>query len=213
MSGTVGGLSVQEKRDDVERTEGMYVHDELTHGRLTELFDLAEDAILAKGYCEREDVEIYIFKAYIDKVSSYLANCLQYLDAEERCAGESFVTEMCEQLNRRRYLKHRRRMAEQLMAQPRFYFPNFGELLTREYLTTLRVVDDPAKLRFSGTVLFAVAHLPGARSDMRRVLRRKGIDGAEDYFPTLVSDEAMNRRTRAAKGLPPVGTTRKRIAS
>lgn len=191
----------------------MYVHDELTHGRLTELFDLAEEAILERGFCQPEDVEVFLFKAYIGKVSSYLANCLQYLDADERCAGESFISEMCEQLNRRRYLKYRRRMAEQLMAQPRFYFPNFGELLTREYLDELQAVDDPGKLRLSGTVLFAVAHLPGARSDMRRVLRRKGVNGADDYFPTLVSDEVMNRRTRAAKGLPPVGNKRKRLAT
>lgn len=191
----------------------MHVHDELTHGRLTELFDLAEEAILERGFCQPEDVEVFLFKAYIGKVSSYLANWLQYLDADERCAGESFISEMCEQLNRRRYLKFRRRMAEQLMAQPRFYFPNFGELLTREYLDELQAVDDPGKLRFSGTVLFAVAHLPGARSDMRRVLRRKGVNGADDYFPTLVSDEVMNRRTRAAKGLPPVGSKRKRLAT
>lgn len=190
----------------------MHKPDQLIHKRLSELFDLAEDKIIRRHGCKPEDVEMVMFKQYMSYVSDYLSHCTQYLEGEERCAGESFVIDMCENLGRRIYLKHSRRMAEQLMAQPRWYFPNFEELVASEFIATLVKPGDPAELRWSGTVLFAVAHLPGARSDMRRMLRRKGVDGADDYIPTLVSDEVMNRRTRAAKGLLPVGNKRKRLS-
>tara|TARA_R110002072_G_scaffold301401_1_gene481066 strand:- start:2029 stop:2610 length:582 start_codon:yes stop_codon:yes gene_type:complete len=189
----------------------MYVHDALTHGRLTELFDMAEDAILARGFYSPDVVEQLMFDRYMYFVSAHLSGCTQYLATEERCAGESFILEMCDKFGATKFMRHSYKMAEQLMAQPRFYFPNFEQMATAEYLDMLNSIEDVEWLRFSGFVLFAVAHIPGARSDMRRVLRRRGIDGGERYIPTLVADEAMNQRIRAVQGLPPVGKGRKRI--
>jgi len=189
----------------------MYVHDAITHGRLTELFDMAEERILARGCFSPDDVEQVLFDGYMYYVSAYLSGCTQYLVSEERCAGESFVIELCEKFGAKKFMRQSYKMAEQLMAQPRFYFPNFEQMATAEYLDMLHTIEDVDRLRFSGLVLFAVAHLPGARSDMRRILRRRGIDGGEQYIPTLVADETMNQRIRAVKGLPPVGKGRKRL--
>lgn len=189
----------------------MYVHDATTHGRLTEIFDMAEDAILARGCYSPDDVEQILFDGYMDKVSSYLFGCIQYLASEERCAGESFICGMCDKFGAKRLMRHSYKMAEQLMAQPRFYFPNFEQMATAKYLNLLNKIEGVDKLRVSGLVLFAVAHIPGARTDMRRILRRRGIDGGERYTPALVADEAMTQRIRAVQGLTPVGKGRKRL--
>lgn len=200
------------KPTNVESTAPMYVHDAITHGRLTELFDMAEDAILARGCYSPDDVEHVLFDRYMYFVSAFLSGCSQYLASEERCAGESFVVEMCDKFGAKKFVRHSYKMAEQLMAQPRFYFPNFEQMATAEYLDMLNTIEDVDRLRFSGLALFAVAHLPGARSDMRRILRRRGIDGGERYIPTLVADDTMNQRIRAVKGLPPVGKGRRRVS-
>ncbi|MBN9889685.1 hypothetical protein [Salipiger abyssi] len=189
----------------------MYVHDAITHSRLSDLFDMAEDMILGRGCYSPDVVEQVLFDRYMYFVSAYLSGCTQYLLTEERCAGESFICELCEKAGATKFLRYSYKMAEQLMAQPRFYFPNFEQMATAKYLDMLNNIDDVDRLRFSGLVLFAVAHIPGARSDMRRILRRRGIDGGERYIPTLVADETMTQRIRAVQGLPPVGKGRKRI--
>nr|WP_321508566.1 hypothetical protein [uncultured Celeribacter sp.] len=188
----------------------MYVHDAITHSRLSDLFDMAEDVILSRGCYSPDAVEQVLFDRYMYFVSAYLSGCTQYLVTEERCAGESFIFELCERVGAKKLLRHSYKMAEQLMAQPRFYFPNFEQMATAKYLDMLNTIDDVERLRFSGLVLFAVAHIPGARSDMRRILRRRGVDGGERYIPTLVADETMTQRIRAVQGLTPVGKIRKR---
>ncbi|MFG6516776.1 hypothetical protein ACGYLX_04890 [Sulfitobacter sp. 1A13496] len=189
----------------------MYVHDAITHSRLSDLFDMAEERILSRGCYSPDAVEQVLFDRYMEFVSAYLSGCNQYLVTEERCAGESFIYELCQWVGAKTLLRHSYNMAEQLMSQPWFYFPNFEHMATAKYLDLLNTVDDVERLRFSGLVLFAVAHIPGARSDMRRALRRRGIDGGERYVPTLVADETMSQRIRAVKGLPPVGKGRKRV--
>lgn len=189
----------------------MCVHDAITHSRLTELFDAAEDAILAQGSYPPDAIEQTLFELYMECVSAYLSGSIQYLPAEERCAGESFVVELCERFGPKRHKRYSRKMAEQLMAQPRFYFPNFEQMATAAYLDKLNCEEDVDRLRFSGLVLFAVAHIPGARTDMRRILRRRGIENGEQYVPTLVADETMAKVIRATQGLPPVGNHRRQL--
>ena len=188
----------------------MYVHDAITHSRLSELLDMAEDAILARGFCAPDEVESHMFKAYLRSVDANMSYCSQYLVTEEQCAGRSFIIDLCQKLGEPKFMRHAYKMAEQLINQPHFYFRHYEQMLTAEYLELLERAEDLDRLRFSGVILLAVASLPGVRSDIRRILRRRGVDGGERFIPTLVADETMTQRIHAMKGIPPAGDGNKK---
>lgn len=188
-------------------TNYLPAHDPVIHSRLTELFDMAEDAILSRGFCAPDDVEQYLFDKYLDAVDTNMSGCSQYLLTEEQCAGESFVIDLCTFVGKPGLSARAWKMSAQLMCQPTYYFPNYLQMLTTAYLHTLRKVDDVLALRHNGVFLLAAAALPGWYHDARRELRRRGY--AVDV--SLVADELSDKRVRAIEGRVPVGKKRRRV--
>lgn len=183
-------------------------HDPNAHSALTEIIWLAQDEVLARGFCAPEDVEQYMFDKYVDAVNTNMSGCSQYLLTEEQCAGESYIIDLCNFVGKPALSKRAWKMAAQLMCQPTLYFENYLHMLTTAYIRTLREIEDVKVLRFNGVFLLAAASLPGWYHDARRELQRRGYR----IEPTLVSDELSKQRIRAIEGRAPVGKKRKRVA-
>lgn len=166
------------------------LHDEKAYSIVGSVIDYAEERLVTTGICSRENAARYLALDYIAICSSAIEHGTQYLESDERIGADLFLAKLPTGTLKAQYHRNHKRCAAHLAAQPWLHFADYKPILRIEFLNTLRAIGDVRELRFSGVALLACGTFDDAPTDLRRELRRRGMD----YDITLVGDATIARR-------------------
>ena len=166
------------------------LHDEVAYPIVASIVDTAEERLVAKGICSREDAARYLALDYIATCSSTVRHSVQYFESDERTGAGMFLAKLPMGKLKTQYRRIEQRCAAHLASRPALHFPDYEPLLRVALLQVLRSIEDVRTLRSHGVVLLACGALAEVRTDIRRELRRRGLP----YDPTLVDDVTIARR-------------------
>jgi len=168
------------------------------HVILQDMLDYAEEKVVRLGLCQRADAVEYLALDYIRTCAEFLEHSTQYLESDERIGADLFLAKLAKGPLRARFERNKRMCALQLATNTRMYFPEYPKLLRLAMLHVIQSAADAQAVRWNGVVLLAAASLPNVRTDVRRELRRRGMD----HDVTLVGDETLARRIDSRDGIP-----------
>jgi len=160
------------------------------HVILQDMLDYAEQRVVRNGICTPDNAVEYLALDYIKTCGDFIEHSAQYLENDERIGADLFLAKLSTGTLKTRYERNKRACAQQLSTNTPLYFPDYHKLLRLALLHVLQSAADAQTVRWSGVVLLAAASLPNARTDIRRELRRRGMD--RDV--TLVGDATLNER-------------------
>ena len=163
---------------------------------LSDLLDRVERKAVRNGRCAAEQADEYLTMRYIEDTSGLIEGAQQYMLMDEVLGAEIYLSKLGDPRLDRWQSKRQRLCALQLVGHTHNYFPNYHSILNS---TVQHILQLPCGQRFNishcGVLLLASATLAGARSRIRRELRRRGIE-----LPlTLSSDQDMIEKLMAVE--------------
>lgn len=167
--------------------------DERIETFLSQVLDRTEARAVRNGRCAPEHADEYLTIRYIEATSSLIRGGAQYMRVDEVIGAEIFLSKLGDGIFNRSSMKRQSKCAIQLVGHTHVFFPNYHAILKATFRHILASHCGKAyDLAAYGVIMLAAATLPGARSEIRRELRRRGID----YDRTLVSDGLMIEKLR-----------------
>jgi hypothetical protein len=160
------------------------------HVILQDMLDYAEEKVVRLGLSERCNAVEYLALDYIKTCAEFIEHSTQYLENDERIGADLFLAKLAKGPLAARFERNKRMCALQLSTNTRMYFPEYPKLLRLAMMHVIQSAADAQAVRWNGVVLLAAASLPNVRTDVRRELRRRGMD----YDVTLVGDATVARR-------------------
>lgn len=158
---------------------------------LSDLLDRAEARLVRNGVCKNEMADEHMTLLYIGACAGLIKGAVQYLFNDEALGADIFLWQLGDRRFKRWSTKRQQMCAVQLAGHTHVYFPKYHAILNLTFRHVLQTrADDRHGIAHSGILLLAAATLPGARSAIRRELRRLGIVES----PTLVSDSELNSK-------------------
>lgn len=164
--------------------------DSKSHELLTLLFDAAEEKLVSRGVCQSTEASFLLTMAYIKECGEFLENGIAFLKSEGVAASWMFIGNLAGSIGFKRIGRRDYQCAQQLLMHSALYFPEFYKALTVCYANKLQAAKDANEIQSSGILMMAAAMLPGARTELRRELRRRGLN----YDRTLAPDDVMRLR-------------------
>lgn len=149
--------------------------DDRAHRIVAELLDAAEGRLIRTGQCSLASVSDYLTLAYIKEAAGLLEYGTVYLEGDGRNAADIFLSKLAFGAVATKYHRNSRRYAEHLQRHEAIYFPNFPNLLRLAYLRQIQSECELSTLLHSGLLTLAARSLPGVETDVRRELRRRGL--------------------------------------
>ena len=171
--------------------------DDRAHRVVAELLDAAEGRLIRTGQCSVANVSDYLTLAYIKEAAGLLEYGTVYLDGDGRNAADIFMSKLAFGAVATKYHRDSRRYARHLQQNERIYFPNMPNLLRLAYLNLMQSDCELNQLLHSGLLTLAARSLPNVAIDIRRELRRRGLQYDRTLFIEKVKPLARpTKRTR-----------------
>ena len=161
--------------------------DERIEAFLSEVIDRTEARCVRNGVCTPEHADEYLTTEYIEDTSCLLFGANHYMLGDELIGADIFLTRLGDAIFDAASDRRKAKCVNQLVGHTHVFFPKYHEILKATFRHILSNHCGRAyELAHKGIILLAAATLPGARSEIRRELRRRGMNERG-----LVSDEAM----------------------
>lgn len=169
---------------------------------LSQVLDRTEARAVRNGRCKPEYADEYLTMRYIEATSNIIFGGAQYMRVDEVHGASIFLSRLGDGTFNRASTKRQSKCALQLVGHTHVFFPKYHAILKATFRHIIQSHCGHAyELAHIGVIILAAATLPGARSEIRRELRRRGIE----YDRGLVSDELMIEKLHLieeAKSLP-----------
>ena len=144
---------------------------------LSDLLDRAEAKLVRNGICPAEQADEFLTVRYIEAVAGMIYGACVYLPNDERIGADMFLWKLGDARFRSWSNKRKRMCAVQLVGHTHVYFPKYHTVLSLTYRRILQATCGQDRHYLPEAILMlAAATLPGARSEIRRELRRRGSD-------------------------------------
>lgn len=162
------------------------------HEIISAALDRTEEKMIGNGVCNPEYADEYLTARYIEACAGIIVGGQVYLPSDERIGAEIFLWKLGDAKFNRLSSRRQRECAVHLTNHTHVYFPQYHMMLRLACLHVIQSTKKHDEIKHDGVVLLAAATLPGVRSDIRRELRRRGMD----YDRLLVPDDIYNNRMK-----------------
>ena len=174
--------------------------DRQAHEIIMELLNECSDALVRTGFCKADEVEELLCREYIKQVASILWGASFFVEDDANAAAEIFLSNLTgKPYSMGKHWRHSEACGRQLSHHTAYYFRRYHDILTQVYVERLHLVDDRQilGLNHDGVIQLAAASLPNVREEVRREMRRRGLN----YDAVVVFDDDLSRRLKSGKPL------------